>query len=253
MPPGFDFEGYRPVCPGVPGNCAPVILVLTICPPNSTTSVSTYNGAPITVRDANGNIIFSGFVPATGRVVVGTVVSGNPITVQVGAVLQPVAWPFATVLNIPNPAPSDFIEMAGFTANLVVPCTFDTGAGLNQVTELTLTPPPGVIRGYVVAGCTSLNIPRVRELQLWIPQSPNNQGGTYLNSFVTNNEGYFEFNGLNPCIAYELKIIQGSVVTVTVGVLAGAETATIGTPGAPQKYILSDATGAICNVLPDPP
>jgi hypothetical protein len=59
--------------------------------------------------------------------------------------------------------------------------------------------------------------------------------------------------------------VVGSLVTITVGVLAGAETTTglggtpPGTPGGalpagqPQKYIISDATGAICNVLPDPP
>jgi hypothetical protein len=43
------------------------------------------------------------------------------------------------------------------------------------------------------------------------------------------------------------------VTTVTAGVLAGAPVTTIGTPGVGQKYILSDANGAICNVLPDPP
>ncbi|MCW5853837.1 MAG: hypothetical protein KIT87_27465, partial [Anaerolineae bacterium] len=45
-----------------------------------------------------------------------------------------------------------------------------------------------------------------------------------------------------------------SVVTVTVGVLAGGETVTTGpNAGRPQKYIISDATGLICDVLPDPP
>ncbi|MCW5853382.1 MAG: hypothetical protein KIT87_25160, partial [Anaerolineae bacterium] len=74
-------------------------------------------------------------------------------------------------------------------------------------------------------------------------------------------------------LAYELKIVQGSVVTVTVGVLAGAETTTglgappPGTPGGasttasqPQKYIIADGAatgvnfaGQICTVLPNPP
>ena len=254
MPPGFDFEGYRPQCPGIPGNCAPTLLVLNICLPNTSTAVSTYVGAPVTVRDGNGTIIFNGFVPANGRVVVGAVTSGNPYQVTVGAVLQPVPFP-TTAIPAPQPAAVDYIEMAGFTTNFVVPCTFDTGGGLLQVTELTITPPPGEIHGYLVTSCTALNIPRAgREIQLWIPPSnPGNQGGTYLTSYVTSIEGYFEFNGLNPCIAYELKVVVGSVVTVTVGVLAGAPVTTIGTPGVGQKYIISDATGAICNVLPDPP
>jgi hypothetical protein len=51
----------------------------------------------------------------------------------------------------------------------------------------------------------------------------------------------------------ELKVVVGTVTTVTVGVLAGAERTTIGTPGVGQKYIISDLNGAICNVLPDPP
>jgi hypothetical protein len=50
-----------------------------------------------------------------------------------------------------------------------------------------------------------------------------------------------------------LKNVVGTVTTVTVGVLAGAPTTTIGTPGVGQKYIISDANGLICDVLPDPP
>jgi hypothetical protein len=244
--PSFDFEGYPPVCPGVPANCAPVTLVLSICPPNTSTTTSTYAGAPITVYDHNGNIIFNGFIPSSGQIPVGVVTSGNLIRVVVGAILQPIPYPGGGV---------DFIEMAGFTQSIVVPCTFDTAGGFLQTSVLTLTPPPGQVHGYVINSCAQPNIPRGgRELQLWIPPSnPGNQGGTYLQSTLTSVEGYFEFNGLNPCIVYEIKNVVGTVTTVTTGVLAGAETTTIGTTGVGQKYILSDATGAICDVLPDPP
>jgi len=249
--PNFHFEGFPPVCPGVPAACSPVILVLTICPPNTTTGISTYTGAPVTVRDQNGTVIFAGFVNAQGQVVVGTVTSGGPFQVTVGPVLQPVPFPGGNV---------DFIEMAGFTQNFVVPCTFDTGAGLLQVSEVTVTPPPGVIEGYLLVACTptgqfpGLPVRVGREVQLWIPPSnPENQGGTLLASKFTGGEGYFDFRGLNPCIVYELKIPVGTFVTVTRGVLAGAEVTTIGTPGVGQKYFISDATGLICDVEPDPP
>jgi hypothetical protein len=149
--PTFDFEGFPPVCPGVPANCAPVVLVLSICPPNTSTDISTYVGAPVTVYDSAGTIIFAGFVPANGQVFVGTVTSGNPIRVVVGAVLQPIPFPGGGV---------DFIEMAGFSTNIVVPCTFDTAGGLLQTQVLTITPPPGEIHGYVINSCAQPNIPR---------------------------------------------------------------------------------------------
>ena len=113
---------------------------------------------------------------------------------------------------------------------------------------------PTGLAAYLVAACNQPNVARQREVQLWLPPSSGNQGGTLLQSTTSNAEGYFEFRGLNPCIVYELKIIQGSVVTVASGILAGADTVQTGpTAGVVQKYIISDATGAVCNVLPDPP
>jgi hypothetical protein len=255
--PTFDFEGFPPVCPGVPANCAPVILILSICPPNQTTTVSTYAGAWVTVYDKNNQVIFAGQVGDNGQVYVGVVTSGNPIRVVVDPVLQPVPFPYASALPAGAPAPVDYIEMAGFTTNIVVPCTFDTAGGLLQAVALTITPPPGEIHGYLIAACATPNIPRGgRDVQLWIPPiNPQNQGGTYLASAITSVEGYFEFNGLNPCIAYELKVVVGTVTTVTAGVLAGAPVTSgrYSEAGLGQKYIISDANGAVCNVLPDPP
>jgi hypothetical protein len=125
----------------------------------------------------------------------------------------------------------------GFTASVSIPCQTQA----NYIHVATLTPPPGTIAGYLVAACNTPSIFRQREIQLWLPPSnPGNQGGTYLQSAFSNANGYFEFRGISPCIVYELKIVQGSVVTVVNGIVAGAST---------TKYIISDATGAICNVI----
>jgi hypothetical protein len=149
----------------------------------------------------------------------------------------------------------DHIEMAGFTQTVTVSCISRPDGSPPTTVDVGLTPPPSVIEGYLVNACTQLNVPRAgREMQLWIPPSnPDNQGGTYLASYVTTTEGYFAFVGINPCIVYEVKEVVGSVTTVFQGVLAGASRTTIGSPGVGQKYIFSEATGEICDVRPDPP
>ena len=151
------------------------------------------------------------------------------------------------------------ITMAGFTANVVVPCTFDTGAGLLQVAQVTVTPPPGTIAGYLLNDCGSTIVRGGRDIQLWIPPSnPGNQGGTFLTQTTTSVEGYFEFTGVNPCIIYELKIVVGTTTTVTTGVLAGATTVPYFNPTTQrpetvgQKYYISDAKGTICATFPGP-
>jgi hypothetical protein len=193
----FDFEGFPPVCPGIPVNCQPVNLVLILCPPNATTAVSTYVNAPVTITyfdiAAQGTKVINTFVDANGRANAPlTVRSGRPIQVTVGAVLQPVQFG----------GPADWVELPGFSQTVFVPCQFDTPF---QNLTLALTPPPGEIHGYLVNSCAALNIPRGgREIQLWLPPSnPQNQGGTYLTSATTSVEGYFEFNALSPCLVYE--------------------------------------------------
>jgi hypothetical protein len=258
--PTFDFEGFPPVCPGVPANCNfTLALVLILCPPNDTTEISTYTGAEVTVTNLNNQQRFSTEVLPNGLIIVPIAITGNPYRIEVHPVLQPVPFPGADLDDGQTlPAPVDVIEMAGFVQNIVVPCRFETPGDLpfEFVTFVTLTPPPGVIEGYVVAACgPPLGAPQGgRDIQLWIPPSnPGNQGGTFLTSTLTSTEGFFQFRGVNPCLVYELKNVVGTLTTVTVGVLAGSPLTTIGTEGVGQKYILSQATGAICDVLPDPP
>ncbi|MCW5850694.1 MAG: hypothetical protein KIT87_11525, partial [Anaerolineae bacterium] len=235
----FDFAGFPAVCPGVPnapGGCGLVTLALTICPPNSSTTASVYAGATIRLRDPNNTVVATGVVGANGQAVFATIRSGLRYTVEVTPVRQTVG--------------GDQIDLAGFIASLVVSCQTQA----NVVYPATLTPPPGVIAAYLVASCGQINVARQREVQLWLPPSDGNPAGTLLQAATSNADGYFEFRGLNPCIVYELKILQGSVVTVLSGILAGAATVQTGpTAGQPQTYILSDETGAVCNVLPDPP
>ncbi|MCW5851095.1 MAG: hypothetical protein KIT87_13550 [Anaerolineae bacterium] len=239
--PSFDFEGFPVVCPGVPANCSPVTLVLTICPPNSSTTTSVYAGATVALYNQGGQLLGSRVIGANGQATFTGITSGQIYTAQVNAVRRAVPFPSGGV---------DQIDMPGFTAQVSVSCQTQA----NQVYMATITPPTGFIAGYLVADCSTRSIFRQREIQLWIPPSANNQGGTYLQSAFSNPNGYFEFRGLNPCIVYELKIVQGSVVAVVMGVLAGAENVQTGvTAGQPQKYIISDAAGVVCDVLPDPP
>jgi hypothetical protein len=244
MPPGFDFQGFPVQCPGVPTvGCAPTTLVLSVCPPNSTTTSSVYTGATVTLRNAGGQVVGNGVVGGNGQVIFNNVVSGQTYHVEIGSVRRPIPFPGGGV---------DQIDLAAFTSAASVGC--QTIA--NQVTYVVLTPPSGAIAGYVIQNCASPNIPRGgREIQLWIPPSnPGNQGGTYLASATTNVEGYFQFRGVNPCLVYELKNVVGSVTTVSNGVLAGAPTVQTGpTTGTGQLYVISDANGQICDVQPDPP
>jgi len=233
----FDFEGFPAVCPGVPtapSGCQLVRLIVSVCPPNTSTTTSVYSGALVTLRSPNGTQVGSGVIGANGQAIFNNIQSGQAYTVQVASVSQPVPFPNGG---------ADQITLPAFTQSVSVPC--QTVA--NQTYVASVTPPAGTIAGYVINSCAQTNIPRQREVQLWIPPSnPGNQGGTYLQSAFSSVEGYFEFRGLNPCIVYELKIVVGTSTTVTVGVLAGGNTAA----GLGQKYIISDANGTICNVLP---
>jgi hypothetical protein len=244
-------DALNPIPAPAPGaRCRPVTLVLVAAPPQPSllgTTVSPYNGAPVTVRDAADVIIFAGFVPSTGRVIVGTVQSDADVSVTVGAVLQPVPFP--------GGAPDvDFVEMAGFTQEARVRCEPDGAAGLSQPAAILLRPPLGVIRGTVVASCAMPGTPSPgRTVELAVPPTADLPAGFLVAQTQTDASGQFLFTEVDPSAVYALRVVVGNVVAETTGVLAGAASTTLGTPGQPQQYLIGEAGGVLCNVLPDPP
>jgi hypothetical protein len=236
----------------VTNKCQPAILVLELCPafPSTpeqggnptlgTTMTSVYTGSPITVRDAAGTVIFAGFVPTTGRVIVGTVATNAPYGVTVGAVLQSVPFPGGGV---------DFVEMAGFTQTIHVACEANAAGGLTRVSVVRLAPPLGVIRGGRVLQSCAMTSFFTGTVQLWLAPNPDLPGGFLVGETTISATGTFEFQGVDPCFVYQLR----HSATQVNGVLAGAPLTTIGTPGVTQRYFVDGTTGAICDVLPDPP
>ncbi|MCW5850124.1 MAG: S8 family serine peptidase, partial [Anaerolineae bacterium] len=244
----FHAGWYRPpvevgACPGCqPTSCPPANVEFSICSPAAGYTRSTYADAPVTVRNSNGTIVFSGTVNTNGGFVAPGLQSGQTYTVEVNPVNQQVPFPSGSV---------DRVQMSGFVVSALVPCQ----SIVNQNVSVGLTPPSGVIQGYVLFDCYAPNIVRGgRTVQLWSPPSAANPAGRVLAERITNNEGYFIFSNLDACQVYELKMIAGSVTTVSAGVLAGSSLIQAGgNVGLGQVYYISDASGAICDVLPDPP
>ncbi|MFN8470764.1 MAG: S8 family serine peptidase [Anaerolineae bacterium] len=238
----FDAGWYKPpvdtlACPGCQqSDCPNAQVVFVLCDSDS----SVYQGAPITVRSAAGTIVASGFVDSQGRFTAPSIKSGQTYTIEVSPVDRRVPFPGTGV---------DTIQMGGFVNTATVPCQAYDGA----TTVVSLAPPSGQVQGYVTANCNILNPIGGRVVQLWLPPTTANPSGTLMAERLTNTEGYFLFGNVPPCGVYELKMVAGSRVTVADGILAGSALVQSGTnAGKAQSYILNDATGAVCSVLPNP-
>ncbi len=243
MPPGFDFGGFPVQCPGVPASCAPVTLTLMACGANFTSSTSIYAGATVTLTDYNGSVIGTRAVGGDGVVTFPNLTSGRPYTVQVSAARKPIPFPTGGV---------DSADMAAFTQSFTIPCQPVAGE-----ISVSLGPPTGVVAGYLVNSCAG-GLAQVRgnaEVQLWLPPSgANNPSGVYLQSAYTNTDGSFRFGPVNPCLVYDIKVVDGPATLMTHGILGVAETVQTGdTAGQPQQYVISAANGQVCDVRPDPP
>ncbi|MFN8470908.1 MAG: hypothetical protein U0822_01700 [Anaerolineae bacterium] len=230
MPPGFDFEGYTPQCPGVPTSCGSAPLNITICEP-------VYGQAVVTVvDDSTGAQAFQGIPDANGVVAVPAVLTGRTYKITVA-----------------DPG-KDYVTYTGqgytarvpaISAVILAPCQSQTPAVPYSV---SLTPPTGVVEGYEFLGRTPTGVTNNNgvwsgapqnpaagvQLQLWLAPTAANQPGTYLQTAMTNTEGYFKFSNLNPCLLYELKFTGNNAVVVIPGVAA-----TI----AGQKYMVSATAG----------
>ncbi|MFN8475441.1 MAG: right-handed parallel beta-helix repeat-containing protein [Anaerolineae bacterium] len=230
MPPGFDFEGYTPQCPGVPTSCGSAPLNITICEP-------VYGQAVVTVvDDSTGAQAFQGIPDANGVVAVPAVLTGRTYKITVA-----------------DPG-KDYVTYTGqgytarvpaISAVILAPCQSSTPAVPYSV---SLTPPTGVVEGYEFLGRTPTGVTNNNgvwsgapqnpaagvQLQLWLAPTAANQPGTYLQTTMTNTEGYFKFSNLNPCLLYELKFTGDNAVVVIPGVAA-----TI----AGQKYMVSATAG----------
>ncbi len=222
--------------------CAAVPLTLAVCPPNTTTDVSSYSGRAVTVRDILGTIVYQGTLNGEGRLTLPAVASGKTLVVSVAAGRQPLPFPTGAVGSI---------EMAGFTTSVFVSCAAPGGSPTPEVASLA--PAAGVVQGYVINRCGSDTVLPAQEVQLWAPGTPDFPNGVYLTSAFTDIQGHFQFDGLNPCLAYELRLAGLAAGDVTRGVLAGAPTATEVYPGLPQYYVISSADGALCDLSPVAP
>ncbi len=239
----FDAGLYKPAvdtlaCPGCQlTSCPNAQVVFTLC--DGTNSV--YQGAPILVRNSAGVVVASGYVDASGRFTAPSIKSGQSYTIEVSSVDRRV--PFGATAG-------DTVQMGGFVNTVTVPCQAYEGA----TAVVSLAPPSGQVQGYVTSACNILNPINGRVVQLWLPPTSANPSGTLLSERVTNQDGYFQFGNVPPCGVYELKMVAGSRVTVAGGIVAGSPLVQSGAnAGKPQLYVLNDATGAICNVLPDQP
>ncbi len=219
--------------------CDSGVNALAICLPNATTTVSLYNGAPVTVRDEQGTAVFAGFVPAAGEVVIGTLEAGADYEVTVGTVLQPVPWPFS-----PNSSPAiDFVEMRSFKTRFTARCP--KGGDLIAVSPLKV--PRGVLQGVVGASaCGGTTVGKGAPITLELADT----FGTVAKKLKTDEFGFFQFKKLNPCLGYRVRL---PFQTVAAGaLLAGTPRTSIGAIGDEQLYKIGPPA-LVCDVQPDPP
>ncbi|MFN8473481.1 MAG: hypothetical protein U0822_14925 [Anaerolineae bacterium] len=246
IPPGFDFEGYIPQCPGVPTSCAPTDLLITVCAP--------YAGASILVQDEEnpltifwwtwahpGNIPQPQINPQTGTVsyyipaASGTnftgigadgIISGHRYRIRIGDFqheVPPLATNFlGTFAQEVSDGVHYWANMPGIDTVILVPCQSGAAAGVPVLPYVVnVAPPAGVIEGYESAGApvgvgnglptwdgAPLNPNAGKYIALWLAPTAANQSGTFLQAVRTNTEGYFKFNNVNPCLTYELKFVS---------------------------------------------
>ncbi|MFN8475973.1 MAG: hypothetical protein U0822_27610 [Anaerolineae bacterium] len=161
IPPGFDFEGYIPQCPGVPTSCAPIgALVITVCAP-------VYAGAFINITDdTNGQAYFSSQLDENGQAFFTSppslpsghnfhITIGSPDPDHPGQYIWVYTSPATTVWNPGPPLGNGTDPTATYTAKVPgisqvinLPCQSEPGAILN----ITLTPPVGLVEGYLSSG-----------------------------------------------------------------------------------------------------
>lgn len=228
-------------CPGCQQTSCPATQVIFDLCGAEAGGVSVYSGAQVTIRDARGEPVYVGGVDANGQIVVPNLQTGRTYSVEVNPVNRPVPFPNGNV---------DKVQMAGFANSVLVPCQRSGGPAV-----VDLNGPTGVIQGYVAAACTAVNSTiQGRKVQLWAPAPSAGASATLLAERTTNADGYFQFTNISPCEPYELRLVNGANYVTVAGVLAGAPNIQAGgSVNSPQLYTLSDATGAICNVLPNPP
>ncbi len=124
-------------CPDSNPSCKPVLIALTLPPPpppGVPTTTSPYAGQSIYVLSPT--LIFSGSVPASGRVIIGSGASNHTYAVGVGSTIT---------------APA-------ILQNFTIPCVCDDGAGLLQVVEVVIRP-EGV--QIITPGCGPLFLPLI--------------------------------------------------------------------------------------------
>ncbi len=284
VPPGFDFEGYTPQCPGVPTSCAPTTLLITVC--------GAYVGADAIVTDEeypNLPPVFIGPVvldPATGNGIIQVlpntapagaqpngIISGHRYRVRIGE-FDPTTGGVG-----PYDAPTTIrgvvgtVDIPAIDTVILVPCQSGAAGGVPVLPYVVnVTPPLGVIEGYVVTGppafastplpgyvpgadnwpSAPLNPLGGATLQLWLAPTAANQPGTVLSTVTTNTEGFFRFSNLNPCLTYEVKILAGSGANV---VLDGVRPTVPGekyifAPVAP--FVFPGVAGNLAQPLPPP-
>ncbi|MFN8500233.1 MAG: hypothetical protein U0641_20455 [Anaerolineae bacterium] len=321
IPPGFDFEGYIPQCPGVPTSCAPVPLLIRVCAPYGAQGDDGV-AAPILVQDEENPLTVLFWVPgghpdngiepafdngqfigyfvqqATGPNIVGLgadgIISGRRYRIRIGEFNHqlPLATNFEGHYSF-YWAPNLEADLPGIDTVILVPCQSGAAGGVTPLPYVvTVTPPAGVIEGYETAvvdrGATAQgpryyvptnnlsglppidpNLPpggvpvtgydpserspggeiwpgtptlpnAGKYIALWLAPTAANQSGTFLQAVRTNTEGYFQFNNVNPCLAYELKFVSDLNGTTTDAVIPTIY-ATI--PG--QKYFVNPVFGII--------
>ncbi|MFN8473751.1 MAG: hypothetical protein U0822_16295 [Anaerolineae bacterium] len=189
IPPGFDFEGYIPQCPGVPTSCAPEYLVITICPPYGLDYAEGDGGIfgvpPILVTDeenpatvlfwagnghpSNGIVDISRLPDGRLQYVVAPASSSNAV-VGIGA--DGIISGHRYRIRIGDfehnpPLTTDFLgyyiadwngysaKIPGIDTVILVPCQSGAAVGLPSqpaVYSVSLAPPAGVIEGYEFVG-----------------------------------------------------------------------------------------------------
>ncbi|MFN8483393.1 MAG: hypothetical protein U0768_10160 [Anaerolineae bacterium] len=161
IPPGFDFEGYIPQCPGVPTTCAPIgALYINVCAP-------VYAGAFINVvDDATGQPYFTDRLNEQGQAIFTNppqnLPTGHNLLVTIGTPDPDHPGQFVVIYTSP---PTPLTGPGDPLANLPVGTTYTAKApGISQVVALpcqsepgailtvNLTPPSGVVEGYLSSG-----------------------------------------------------------------------------------------------------
>ncbi|MFN8483564.1 MAG: hypothetical protein U0768_11035 [Anaerolineae bacterium] len=191
IPPGFDFEGYIPQCPGVPVSCAPVPLLITVCDPYQPHVVrgdgETWTGPSILVQDEENplTVLFwvpgghptngiepvelgngqTAFVvkPATGPNIVGLgadgIISGHRYRIRIGDFMHdlPLAVNFLGYYTAhwgPYSA-----KIPGIDTVILVPCQSGAAGGVTPLPyTVNLAPPAGVIEGYEHTGTAPVGV-----------------------------------------------------------------------------------------------